>query len=105
MKKLPVLLGILLTVCVLASGCATPYPMGTLYTEVSTPAAVGDGDLNYDKVGTATSKSYFGLIATGDASIKAAARNGSIKEIKYVDYSAQNILGIIGEYTTTVYGK
>jgi len=56
------------------------------------------------KVGTATATSILGLIATGDASIEAATRNGGITKVKYVDYSVKNILGLFGEYTTTVYG-
>ena len=68
------------------------------------PIAAGDGSMNYSKVGVAKSTSILGLVATGDASIKAAAANGGIKTIKYVDYDAKNTLGICGEYTTTVYG-
>ncbi len=88
----------------LVSGCATAIPAGALYTEVSLPSAAGAGDVSYTKVGTATSNSYFALIATGDSSIMKAAENGGIKKIKIVDYKAKNILGIVGEYTTTVYG-
>lgn len=98
---------LLLVVCILAFGvlgCATPYPMGMLYTEIKSPVAVGSGDISYNKVGTATSNSYFGLIATGDSSIEAARSNGGIRDIKYVDYKSENILGVIGTYTTTVYG-
>lgn len=86
-------------------GCATPFPYGIVYTGVNSPIAVGSGNVSYSKVGTATSKSYFGLVATGDASIEAAKNNGGISEVKYVDYKAENILGIIGTYTTTVYGN
>lgn len=86
------------------SGCATPYPYGAIYTEIKSPIAAGQGDLTYSKVGTAKSTSILGIVATGDASIKAAATNGGISKIKYVDYDAKNILGIFGEYTTTVYG-
>jgi len=85
-------------------GCATPYPYGALYTGIKSPVAVGSGDLSYSKTGTAVSTSYFGLVATGDASIEAAKANGDIKTIKYVDYKAENILGLIGTYTTIVYG-
>jgi hypothetical protein len=88
----------------LLAGCATPYPMGMIYTEVKSPVATGDGGITYSKVGVAKATSILGLVATGDASIKAAAANGGIKNIKYVDYDSKNILGIYGEYTTTVYG-
>nr|HPL82786.1 TRL domain-containing protein [Candidatus Omnitrophota bacterium] len=62
------------------------------------------GGVSYSRVGTAKSTSILGLVATGDSSIKTAASNGGIKTIKYVDYDAKNILGLYGEYTTTVYG-
>ena len=61
-------------------------------------------DIDYKKVGVSKATSILALIATGDASIEAAAKAGNIKTIKYVDWSAKNILGIYGEYTTTVYG-
>lgn len=84
--------------------CATYLPMGVIYTKVDAPAAVGDGPVKYSKVGRAEAQSILGLVATGDASIQTAARNADIKTIKYVDYHVENILGIIGRYTTTVYG-
>ncbi|MBL8013816.1 MAG: TRL-like family protein [Candidatus Omnitrophica bacterium] len=98
----------LLAVVVLAAflgGCATLAPVGMLYTKVNVPMQMGDGkDITYSKVGQASANSYFSLIATGDASVDAAAKNGNIKTIKYVDYHVENILGVIGTYTTTVYG-
>lgn len=84
-------------------GCATPYPYGALYTEIKAPVSA-TGNMSYSKVGTAKATSILGLVATGDCSIKTAAENGGIKTIKYVDYEAKNILGFMGEYTTTVYG-
>jgi hypothetical protein len=94
-----------LFVSVLLAGCATPYPMGAFYTEIKAPVATANGSMSYNKVGVAKATSILGLVATGDASIKAAAANGGIKNVKYVDYDAKNILGIYGEYTTTVYGE
>ena len=95
---------VLLGLVLFASGCATALPAGSLYTEVSFPGGVGSGDTDYSKVGKATSKSYFALIAVGDSSIETAAKEGGITNIKYVDYKTKNILGFIGEYTTYVYG-
>lgn len=95
---------LVLFVAVMLSGCATPYPMGMIYTEVKAPVGAGDGGMSYSKVGTAKATSVLGLVATGDCSIKAAAGNAGIRTIKYVDYDAKNILGVYGEYTTTVYG-
>ena len=85
-------------------GCATYQPLGVIYTDVKGPMAAASGPVSYSKIGTAEAQSVIGLIATGDCSIKAAARNGGIKKIKYVDYHVNNILGVIGRYTTTVYG-
>jgi len=99
MKRLA---GLLLVVLFL-SGCATPYPMGMVYTEVAFPVAAGEGG-NGSKMGIAKSTSILGIVATGDASMKTAMANGGITRVKHVDYSAKNILGLYGEYTTTVYG-
>ena len=97
----------LLTIVILSvylAGCACVLPTGAFYTEVQSPIAAGDGKASYSKVGVSKATSYFGLVATGDASIRAAVENGGIKKISWVDYSSKNILGIMGEYTTTVYG-
>lgn len=88
----------------LLSGCACVMPTGVLYTEVKSPVAAGAEGVSYSKMGVSKATSILGLIATGDASIKAALDDGKITRIKYVDYSSKNILGIYGEYTTTVYG-
>ncbi len=104
MNKSNISLGILLSLAILLVGCATPYPMGMIYTEIKAPVAAGSEGLSYTKVGTSKATSILGLVATGDASIKAAIANGRITKVKYVDYDAKNILGIYGEYTTTVYG-
>lgn len=88
---------------VVLSGCATPFPCGQIYTEIKSPVAAGDGG-SYSKVGTSKATSILGLVATGDASIKTAMANGGISKVKFVDYESKNILGLFGEYTTTVYG-
>lgn len=101
MKK--ALLGLCLVAVLFLSGCASCFPIGAFYTEAKLPVAVGDPG-SYNKTGTAKATSILGLVATGDASIKAAMQQGGITKIKYVDYSAKNILGLYGEYVTTVYG-
>jgi len=88
----------------LLTGCATPIPYGVIFTEVKFPVAVGDTTVPVTKTGTAKSQSVLGLIATGDSSITTAMQQGNIKRINRVDYSTRNILGFLGEYTTTVYG-
>ena len=104
MRKTILSMVVFVFVAALIAGCATPYPYGAIYTEIKAPVSSTDGGLNYSKVGTATAQSILGMVATGDCSIKAAAANGGITKIKFVDYDAKNILGLFGEYTTTVYG-
>ncbi|HPC20784.1 MAG TPA: TRL-like family protein [Kiritimatiellia bacterium] len=98
--------GLVVLACVcLLTGCATPYPMGSLYTDLTLPQVATSNPGPAKKVGTATANSYFSLIATGDASIDTAARNGGITQIHSVDWKANSILGIVGTYTTTVRGN
>ena len=98
------ILAAVLLLTFLLSGCASVLPSGVIYTEVKLPSAVGNEGFTYSKTGVAKATSILGLVATGDASIKAAMENGRITKVKYVDYDAKNILGLFGEYTTTVYG-
>ena len=107
MKKLTKVL--VYTVAIAASalmsvGCATSYPFGTLYTKVDLPVTVGNSELQWSKKGTASCYSVLGLIASGDASINAACKQGGITKVSWVTYSVNNILGAYGIYTTTVYG-
>ncbi len=101
MKKI---LGVLVFAA-LFTGCATQTPVGFIITDNTLPMQVGDNSVKSAKVGTATSKSYVGMIAVGDASIQTACKNGGITKISHVDWKVKSILGFIGEYTTTVYGE
>lgn len=100
---LPKLILVLL-ISFIFTACASYLPTGILYTEVKTPISVAtNGDLNYTKVGESKATTIFGLVATGDASLEAAMRNGNIKHVKHVEYQVKNILGF-GESKTVVYG-
>ena len=101
MKKVLTLIALI----ALLSGCATQYPIGFILTDNTIPMLVGDDSVKADKVGTAMSVSYLGMIATGDCSLETACKNGGITKISHVDRKVKNILGFIGEYTTTVYGE
>ena len=101
--KLMALIGLIAFVPTLM-GCATPFPVGTLYTELKLPIAA-ESDVKAVKSGTAECMSVLGLVATGDVSINTAMRNGNITKISHVDWEAKNILGIIGNYKLTVYGE
>ena len=91
------------------SGCAVaPSPLhGILYTDVKFPSyyqgadTVGPGS----KRGQAQSASILGLVATGDSSVEAAARNGGIRKVHTVDHHSNSILGLYATYTTIVTGE
>jgi hypothetical protein len=89
----------------LFTGCATIYPSGAIYTNVQLPMQVTDNAGTPMKTGTAQATSILGLVATGDASIEAAKKNGNITKVYHVDWDAMNVLGIYGRYTVTVYGE
>jgi len=105
MKKIAALIGIIAISGALLTGCATSYPIGQIYTELKLPVAVTSNGNNSPKIGIAECKSILGLVATGDASIETAKRNGGITKVHHVDWEVENILGIIGEYKVTVYGE
>ena len=86
------------------AGCATPYPMGQIYTNVTLPLDAENAQ-GSAKMGEAECTSILGLVATGDCSIEMAMKNGGIKEIDHVDWYANSILGIIGKYKVMVYGQ
>jgi hypothetical protein len=101
---------LLVAAATFSSGCiAVGYggqgmpAMGLLYTEVYGP--VSAGSRVGSKEGTACAQSVLGLVATGDASIKEAARDGGITKIDSVDHYNRSILGIIGDFCTIVRGS
>lgn len=103
MKKLFVLLAAFS----LLGGCATAMSpvTGIIYSNVTAPMTATAAPDQPQRVGRASVRSILGIIATGDASINTAARNGGIREIHYVDYESQNFFGILAEFTVVVYGN
>jgi len=99
------LLGCLLCGTSFMLGCiAAPVvpPLGMIYTKVDAPLAPR-GDVG-SKRGSADVTSFFGLVSIGDGSVKAAAANGGIREVKLVDYEYTNYMLIFQRYTTVAYG-
>lgn len=96
---------VLVAVCIVMTGCATPYPMGAAYTEIKLPVTATANSGRSPKIGEAMCTTVLGLVATGDASIEAAKRDGGITKVHHVDWSAKNILGLYGEYKVVVYGE
>lgn len=79
-------------------------PFALLYADSSTPRHTTQNELGKKK-GEACATSILGLVTTGDASIRAAADAGGIKQISAVDGSIKNILGIVATYCTVVSGQ
>lgn len=104
MKK--ILFSALAATALLFSSCGmVKSPVsGFLYTDVTYGEGVTSNNLG-TKVGKGAAKGYLGLIATGDASIEAAAKAAGIKKISHVDAHANSILGIITTYEVVVYGE
>lgn len=88
----------------LVTGCATPFPIGSVYTGITLPHTA-TGSVGNAKKGAAECVAVLTLVAVGDCSVEAAARDGEITRISHVDYKTKNILGVYGEYTTIVYGE
>ena len=78
---------------------------GVVWPPVQAPLAATNDGTKPTLVGRAEATSILGLIATGDASIAAAERNGGITQIHHVDYETHNFLGIVATFTTVVYGN
>jgi len=89
------------------SGCATAtMPVtGLMYGNVKAPLTATAAPEQATRVGRASVRSVLGLLASRDASIHTAARNGGIREIHYVDYESQNFFGVLSEFTVVVYGN
>lgn len=103
MKKIT-LLGCLCLPLWFATGCmgvATPA-MGVLITDVKW-AGHGEGAQG-SKTGKACATSILALVASGDASIEAAMKNGGITNLTSVDHESKWTL-IFGEYCTIVHGS
>jgi hypothetical protein len=88
------------------SGCAmvgTPLS-GVIYTDMNYPVTATASEQG-SKTGEAKATSILGIIATGDASVAAAAKNGGITKVKTVDVKATSIIGIYATYTVVVTGE
>lgn len=95
-----------LAALVVVTGCATASsPLnGVWYSDVkhakdATPANTSS------KMGSACAQSILGLVATGDASIEAAKKDGNITTVSSVDAHSTSILGFFAKYCTIVKGN
>lgn len=77
---------------------------GALYTGNKTPiTATSAGSAS--KEGQATCTNILGLIAIGDCSIQAAAKQAGIAQVKSVDTENFGVLGLYSTSTTIVRGN
>ena len=107
-KKNLILVLAMIVTAGLFMGCSAMvggHAVGMLYSDYDGPAGIGAQNVQDTKKGEATCVSYLGMVAMGDCSLQAAMDNGGITRVHHVDYHNYSILGIIAEYTTTVYGE
>ncbi|WP_240451673.1 TRL-like family protein [Helicobacter sp. L8] len=102
MLRIARIAGVCAGVYILISGCASPFPVGSLLTGVKLPVS-GNGTPGA-KTGEASCSSFLGLFAWGDCSVEKAAKAGGITTIKSVDRKVFNVIGLYGHYTTIVKG-
>ncbi|MDR1324104.1 MAG: TRL-like family protein [Candidatus Margulisbacteria bacterium] len=79
---------------------------GLLFSNVTTPLIATGSTAVPDKTGIASSYTILGLLTIGDAGVKAAAENGEIKEVVYVDSNLVSLpFFVLTIQTTQVSGK
>jgi len=93
--------------CVTMVGCVSaPFqPPCGLVAVTKAPLSTDGNWAAGSKSGSSTAKSVLCLYAWGDCSVTAAARNGGLKRVDYLDYSYLNVIGIWQEVTVTAYGE
>lgn len=84
----------------------TMFLSGCLYTNVKVPLDTDvDATVLGEKVGKASNQSVLWLVAWGDASTQAAAKEGNISTIRHMDIQQLIVFfGLYAEATTIVYG-
>ena len=102
--KLAVLSAFAVIGALAATSCATPFPLGCLYTDVTMPGSIGNGDFEANRYGSASCYSILGWVAGGNASINEAAVNGNIDHVAWTNRKVTNYFGIYGIYKTEVFG-
>ncbi|MBM4084179.1 MAG: hypothetical protein FJ272_05265 [Planctomycetes bacterium] len=81
-------------------------PVAFVYTGVKAPLDIDTANTPVTgKKGTSSTINVLGVVATGDASIKAAADDGGITRVEHVDYEYFNVLFVFSKFTTIVYGQ
>lgn len=96
----------LMAAVLLLTGCASGMsPVGyALITNVDGPITATTNTAG-SKKGSSCVTNILGLIASGDASIATAKRNGGITKLATADYSSSGIYPIFGQTCTNVTGE
>lgn len=93
-------------ISVVAISIVAALSLGSCCTVNYNAALASEGPIG-TKVGEATSNVILGFIGGGgnNATIKDAAQNGGIKNVKQVEYRDKSIFfGLVVKHTTRVYG-
>jgi hypothetical protein len=94
----------LITLSIVLNGCGHAPFIGGLYSEEQFPVAA-TANPSGNRVGEACAFQILGLVATGDASIEAARRNGGISMISSVDQTLNSYLFVYAKSCTIVRGR
>ena len=78
---------------------------GLLYPDTVDAISFDNSVSKPSKVGRACSTRVLALVASGDASIESAKRNGYVTKISSADTEYFNILGVYGKACTVVRGE
>jgi hypothetical protein len=95
----------------LLTGCVTAPvvpPLAGIYTNIEAPLDLNSagGKTIGPKRGEASTIAVLGLLAVGDAGVKAAAQQGGIVRVNHLDYHFRSYLfGAFARYTTVAYGE
>lgn len=96
---------ILLFICLL---CPSANAFGLFFTKATHPLTAtcvrSDCCCSCMKCGEASSTNIFFLFDVGDGGVQAAAKDGCINVINYVDVTEKSFLIFFRQLTTTVYG-
>lgn len=89
--------------------CTPANAMGLFYTDATYPVAAtgikGTKDITCLKQGRASATSILFVVEVGDAGLGAAAKEGCIKQVYYVDVHVKSVFVFFRKTTTTVYGE
>jgi hypothetical protein len=98
---------LLLAPVALLASCATPGSSsgpGFIYTDHYEGVLV-TGNPAGRKRGQACTSNFMGWVTSGDATISAAMKNGSITTVSSVDHYYHSVMGVVGKMCTIVTGN